>query len=130
LERDVIFMGYSPPAKCSVCGGVLNVSRLTCPTCSSEVTGSFDACKFCGLNDKLKLFLDTFLQSRGSIKEVEKSLSISYPTVKSLLDELLLTLYPDEKPRAGEAKTSAEILDMLENGEITAAKAAEMLARL
>ena len=122
-------MSYAPPSRCAVCGGELNVTRLTCPNCQSEITGNFQTCGYCALNDKLKLFLETFLKSRGNIKEVERSLSISYPTVKSLLDELLATLFPEEKPQ-GEKMTSKKILDMLENGEITAARAAELLAKI
>jgi hypothetical protein len=77
----------------------------------------------------MKLFLETFLKCRGSIKDVEKSLSVSYPTVKSLLDELLTTLFPTEAVKSGDGMTSGEILDMLEKGEITAAEAADLLKR-
>lgn len=121
-------MNYAPPSKCPVCGEELVVSRLVCPRCSAELTGSFAACRYCALNEKLKLFLETFLKSRGNIKEVERSLSISYPTVKGLLDELLAALFPEEAP-AEPALSSTEVLDRLEKGEITAAEAAELLLR-
>jgi hypothetical protein len=85
------------------------------------------------LSDKQRLFLDTFLKCRGNIKEVERTLSLSYPTVKGLLDELLYALFQTENTPVDtqdHGASAAEILDMLEKGEITAAKAAEMLNEL
>lgn len=124
-------MNYLPPSKCPVCGGDMVVSRMTCPKCSSEISGSFATCKYCSLNEKMTLFLETFLKCRGSIKDVEKSLSISYPTVKSLLEELIVTLFPSEKAQqASETMSATEILDLLEKGEISTAEAAQLLAKL
>lgn len=123
-------MQYAPPSKCPVCGSGLRITAMTCEKCTSQISGNFVPCKFCTLNEKHKLFLETFLKCRGNIKEVERSLSISYPTVKGLLDDLLFVLF-DTKKEEAEAKTgAAEILDMLEKKEITAAKAAEMLTAL
>ena len=118
-------MNYKPPSRCSVCGEKLNITRLSCPKCSSEITGTFTSCRYCALDERLGLFLETFLKCRGNIKEVEKSLSISYPTVKNMQDELLTALFPGENTKEG--PTAAEILDRLESGEITAAQAAEMI---
>jgi Uncharacterized protein conserved in bacteria len=118
-------MNYKPPARCAVCGEELNVTRLACPKCGSEISGSFSACRYCALDDRLGLFLETFLKCRGNIKEIEKRLSVSYPTVKNMQDELLKTLFPGETEKDG--PTASEILDRLETGEITAAEAAELL---
>jgi len=126
----IIIMSYSPPSKCAVCGSELNITRLSCPNCQSELSGNFTPCKYCTLSEKHKLFLDTFLQSRGNIKEVERSLSISYPTVKGLLDDLLLTLFPSQDTNEKPNLSSAEILDMLERREINADEAARLLAEL
>lgn len=123
-------MDFAPPSKCSICGGELRVTRLQCPTCSSELSGSFVPCRYCALSQRHKLFMETFLKCRGNIRDVEKALSISYPTVKGLLDELLNTLFPEEKNEDTNDMTAARILDRLENGEITAAEAAQLLKRL
>lgn len=121
-------MSFSPPSKCAVCGSELNITRLSCPNCKSELSGAFAPCKYCSLSDKQKLFLDTFLQCRGNIKEVERSLSISYPTVKGLLDELLTTLFPTEAAIRPPTLSTSEILDMLERKEIDAVEAAKLIA--
>lgn len=119
-------MNYTTPASCPVCSEKLEITRLTCPACSTEVSGKFQPCRYCGLGDKMKVFLETFLKSRGNIKEVEKRLSLSYPTVKGLLDELLRKLYPEEADR--EDRSAGEILDMLEEGQISAEEAAALLS--
>ena len=121
-------MTFSPPSKCAVCGSDLNITRLSCPSCKSELSGTFSPCKYCMLSEKQKSFLDVFLRCRGNIKEVERSLSISYPTVKGLLDELLTTLFPDEETKSGPAMSTAEVLDLLEKKEITAEEAARLLS--
>lgn len=124
-------MNYSPPSKCAVCGTQMNITRLTCETCKAELTGTFTPCKYCSLSDKHKLFLDTFLKCRGNIKEVERSLFISYPTVKGLLDELLGTLFPSQElEERGPSLTVTEILDMLEKGEMNASEAARLIKEL
>ena len=121
-------MLYYPPSKCAVCGSELNITRLSCPSCKSELSGIFSPCKYCMLSEKQKSFLDVFLQCRGNIKEVERSLSISYPTVKGLLDELLTTLFPNTETNEKPSMSTAEILDMLERKEIDAEEAARLLA--
>jgi len=124
-------MNYSPPSRCAVCGSEMNITRLTCENCKTELTGTFTPCKYCSLSEKHKLFLDTFLKCRGNIKEVERSLSISYPTVKSLLDDLLTQLFPSEGTGVKEgAMTTSDILDMLEKNEISAGEAARLIKEI
>lgn len=126
-------MPYLPPSSCPVCGNNLTITIMSCDACGSQLSGSFTPCKYCTLSDKQRLFLDTFLKCRGNIKEVERTLSLSYPTVKGLLDELLYALFQTENTQEDtqdHGASAAEILDMLEKGEITASKAAEMLNEL
>jgi len=121
-------MSYQPPAKCPVCGTPLRITKMTCPSCNSELTGSFQPCRYCALEERQRMFLETFLKSRGNLKDVERALSLSYPTVKNLLEELLRTLFPEEETQR-EGPSAAAILDRLENKEITVAEAAAMLAK-
>jgi len=121
-------MGNIMPSRCPVCSQSLEITKLTCPGCNTEISGKFAPCKYCALDEKMQKFLDTFLQCRGNIKEVERALSISYPTVKGLLDELLRQLFPGNAENNGNKYNTGEILDMLENNEITADEAASLLA--
>ena len=123
-------MGYAQPNRCPVCGGRLEVTQLICPTCSTTVSGKFQPCRDCLLDEPMRHFLEVFLISRGNISVVGKKLSLSYPTVKSQLDELLATLFPEQAAEAPADGGVGDILDRLEKGELTAGEAADRLARL
>ena len=71
-------MNLKAPAVCPVCSGEYELSKLTCKSCKSELTGHFDGCDFCKLNEEDTFFILTFLKCRGNIKDVEKELGISY----------------------------------------------------
>ena len=62
----------------------------------------------------------------GNIKEVEKELGISYPTVRSKLDGVIKKLGYETGADEQAAKRE-EILKALENGEITAEQALAQL---
>jgi len=74
-------------------------------------------------------FLRVFLAARGNIKEVERQLNISYPTVKSRLEALLNRLGLGSL-QAEAQKRRLEILGRLERGEIAPREAIELLKSL
>lgn len=121
-------MDHNLPSICPVCADNLYVSKLTCTNCQTEISGKFRPCKYCALDEKMRLFLEAFLKSKGNIKEVERTLSISYPTVKGLLEELLKNLFDEEPERRGGKYSSDEIFDLLENKKITVDQAAALLS--
>jgi hypothetical protein len=105
----------------------LEVTRLRCRQCQSELTGQFAPCRFCLLEDKQRQFVETFLRCRGSIKEVEKALGISYPTVRNMLESALTALGLNDKSGTGAAAAQREekqdILERLARGELSAEEA-------
>lgn len=117
------------PGKCPVCSSDLEVVRLQCTSCGTAVEGHFELSKFNRLDPEQLAFLELFLKARGNIKEVERELGLSYPTVRARLDSLLVTLgYAVESDRRAEiGKRRREILDMLDAGQITAEDALRML---
>ncbi len=117
------------PAKCPVCSQELEAVRLQCPACGTSVEGHFELCKFCRLDPEHLAFLELFLKSRGNIKEVERELGLSYPTVRNRLDALLATLgYSVESDKAGEAtRRPREILEALDSGSIDVEQALRLL---
>lgn len=124
---------YRMPSKCPVCANQLMVKSLKCGKCATELTGEFSPCRFCTLEEKHLQFVLTFLQCRGSIKEVEKALGISYPTVKNMLEAAVGALGLDEKPELKRVRSQEErdsILTLLANGEIDAQSAIEALNQL
>jgi hypothetical protein len=103
--------------KCPVCKQNLEITKLRCNHCSTTIEGSFTLCRFCRLTAEQKQFIETFIKCRGNIKEVEKDLGISYPTVRSRLDEVIIALgYLDKSLKNDDRKR--EILDMLGRDEI------------
>jgi hypothetical protein len=124
-------MRHKAPSACPVCGGQYEITRLTCQKCQSELGGHFTGCEFCELSNDDTLFILTFLKCRGSIKDVEKELGISYPTVRGRLDAVLERLGLKSSVSQGEIKEGRrQILSRLENGEITADQAADLLKNL
>ena len=124
-------MKLTAPTTCPVCGGEYEITKLTCKKCSSELNGHFCGCDFCGLSDDDAFFVLTFLKCRGSIKDVEKELNISYPTVRGRLDTVIKRLGLKSTVSAQDIKLQRQdIIDRLGKGEITADEAAEELMNL
>ena len=117
------------PGKCPVCSADLEVVRLQCGSCGTVVEGRFDLSKFNRLDAEQLAFLELFLKARGNIKEVERELGLSHPTVRARLDALLAALgYAAEPDRTMEiSKRRREVLDLLDAGQITAEDALRML---
>ena len=124
---------FHAPAQCPVCGERMLVTKLRCSHCGTELSGEFAPCRFCRLEEKHLQFVETFLRCRGSIKEVERALGVSYHTVKNMLDAALTALGLDEKPELRalrEKEERAEILQRLSDGEIDVDTAIEALHQL
>ena len=111
--------------KCPVCGKAMDVTKLHCSSCHTTIVGRFEACRFCRLSSEQRQFIEVFLTSRGNIKEVERLLGISYPTVRSRLDNALQALgYRVEREQDLRRK---EIIEALDKGEITSLEAIKLL---
>ena len=124
---------FHAPAQCPVCGERMLVTKLRCSHCGTELSGEFAPCRFCRLEEKHLQFVETFLRCRGSIKEVERALGVSYPTVKNMLDAALTARGLDEKPELRalrDKEERPEILQRLSDGEIDVDTAIEALHQL
>jgi hypothetical protein len=117
------------PDKCPSCSGKMMVTELCCSDCKTMVRGSFDLPVFSSLSPGEEGFLRVFLAARGSIKEVERQLGISYPTVKARLEALLNKLGLGSL-QAEAKKRRLEIVGRLERGEIAAQEAVALLKSL
>jgi hypothetical protein len=116
-------------SSCPVCAGQLFVTHLRCNDCSTELSGEFLANEFARLpQDKLD-FLRTFLACRGNLKEVEAELSISYPTVRGRLDQLLTALDLEGHADPDEDDDSQDVLDALSRGELSVEEAEKRLKK-
>lgn len=122
---------------CPVCGSQLEVTEIQCPSCHTRLSGHFDLCKFCKLPPEQRSFAEIFIKNRGNIREVEKEMGISYPTVRGRLEALIRALGYAVSPEGDEGRLDAartgqrkEILDKLAKGEVSAQEAARLLKNL
>ncbi|SDX25700.1 Protein of unknown function [Paenibacillus sp. CF384] len=76
--------------------------------------------------------MEVFLKVRGNIREMEKELSISYPTVRNRLDHIVEALGyqtspATETPAATEDSQRKQILSKLDEGAITVEEALKLI---
>jgi hypothetical protein len=79
-------------ATCPVCSGELTIARLHCRSCGTALEGEFGVGRFGRLDREQMSLLESFLRSRGNLKEMERELGISYPTVRGRVDALIRSL--------------------------------------
>ncbi len=117
------------PTKCPSCDGGMVITEMACAKCKTSIKGAFELNELATLSEDNLAFLKVFIAARGSIKEVERSLGISYPTVRAKLDGLIRAMglsAAADNP----AQRKAEIIGKLERGEIDAQAALKQLKEL
>ena len=123
-------------SSCPSCDQPLQVTELSCPSCRIRLQGQFErGCKFCALDPEQGRLLDVFLSCRGVIRDMEKALGLSYPTVRNRMDALLVALgyapTPEqEETQEDRAARRREIVERLAASAITAEEAAAALREL
>ena len=85
MPHDVI-------ATCPVCAGELAVTRLRCGGCGTTIEGEFGVGRFARLTRDQTALLESFLRSRGNLRDMERELGISYPTVRARVEALVRAL--------------------------------------
>jgi len=139
MPHDVI-------STCPVCAGELAVTRLNCRSCGTSLEGEFAVGRFGRLTKEQLALLESFLRARGNLREMERELHLSYPTIRSRVEALVRSLGfgpradaddadaadaadAAEGPRDGAAERHA-ILQRLSRREITADVAAAAIRAL
>ena len=135
MQREVI-------SNCPVCDSQLTVTRLHCNTCGTTIEGEFSVGRFSRLNRDQYALLESFLRSRGNLRELERELGVSYPTVRNRVEALLRALdladgapIPVEPARGADTaptlsvdpETRRQILERLARHELNAEQAAAAL---
>ena len=134
MPHDVI-------ATCPVCSQELAVTRLHCRSCGTTLEGDFSVGRFGRLSREQLALLESFLRSRGNLREMERELGISYPTVRGRVEALVRSLGFGPRADAGadedDAPTEAvviptrdSILERLARHEISAEEAATAIRAL
>ena len=113
---------------CPICGQKMVVSQLSCKRRDTSISGSFSLSKFDYLSQQEQEFALTFIKNAGNIKQIEKEMNISYPTVKKMLDSVIKNLGFENKNNNQLNKEA--VLDMLRKNEITFKEADELLKQI
>jgi len=116
--------------KCPICAAQLHVSRLECGSCGTRIEGSFSLGRFHSLASEQLEFVEAFIRARGNLRDLERELGVSYPTVRSRLDAVIRALgfqTEVEPDREAEAEKRKEILRELAEGRIGPDDAASLL---
>jgi len=114
-------------AECPNCGGKLELERLSCPECHLKLEGAVELPRLARLSAEERAFVELFVLSAGSLKEVGRVLHLSYPTVRNRLDQVIASLRELDRTRHDRR---LEIIRQLERREISVENAAELLAAL
>lgn len=118
------------PSICPICQSELEVARLHCGSCDTSIEGHFALGQFSNLSPEQIQFIFTFVRCEGKINRMEQELSLSYPTIRNRLHEVIRALgYEpgrDEAPEPDADLRSSTIAD-LEAGKITADQAMRIL---
>jgi len=108
-------------------GSPLLIERVSIPEKGIAVEGQFALPELARLSLEDQVFVVAFLRSHGSIKEMEQTFGVSYPTIKSRLNRISGQLqFIETNP----SPSRAEVLERLKAGEINADEAIRALEAL
>jgi hypothetical protein len=114
---------------CPVCSNELAVTRLHCSSCGTTLEGDFSVGRFGRLSRDQMTLLESFLRSRGNLRDMERELGISYPTVRSRVEQLVRSL--GFGPRGDDDATDETTANIAQEGTATAASSRQdILERL
>jgi len=108
-------------------GQPMVIERVRIPEKDLAIEGRFELPQLARLNMEDQVFIIVFVRCHGSIKEMEQTFGVSYPTIKSRLNRIANSL---EFIETNPAPSRAEILDRLQRREISAQDAIQQLEAL
>ncbi len=110
---------------CPTCSGSLTITEVSCDTCGTQVRSRYQPGPFSALDEEQQTFLLLFVRSRGNLKELEKTLGVSYPTVRAKLDEVIDRLEAPAAPQPADDRKA--VLAMVQSGQLAVGDALALL---
>ncbi len=110
---------YISPSTCPTCGHQLDVRELHCSQCDTTVRGRWESNVFGRLTEDQQTFLRIFVRSRGNLSEVERTLGVSYPTVRAKLEEVIALLEEAPGEVAPAPASRDEVLRQIASGRLS-----------
>jgi len=117
--------------RCPVCAGELTITRLRCENCDTTIEGRFRSDNpFAHLSAEQRSLLLSFIRNDGKINRMEGELKLSYPTIRSRLNEVIRALgYEPNKEESVDVSEEhrRQVLEDLDSGKINAEDAMRLL---
>jgi hypothetical protein len=107
-------------------GAPIAVEKVRIVDSGIKIEGDFELPPLARLSAEDQVFIMAFLRCDGSIKEMEKTFGISYPTVKSRLNRIAVQF---EFVKNMPVPPREDVLDKLARGEINVNEAIERLQK-
>ena len=117
------------PSICPVCDERLYVTRLHCRNCDTALEGYFETGRMGRLSPQQLDFVETFVRCEGKLIRMERELGLSYPTLRSRLNEVIQQMgFEVGAPEpAVDEEERHRILDELASGTISSDQAMSLL---
>jgi len=120
---------YPMPGKCPVCSGELYVEKLVCGQCGTSIQGMFLPQRLSQLTREQWDFVELFVRSEGKLNRIQEELSLSYPTVRNRLHEVIRAMGYEVGERDAQEIQTQSILDGLAEGDLSVEEALRRLSR-
>jgi hypothetical protein len=116
-------------------GSPILVERVRLPEKQIAVEGAFTLPELARLTLEDQVFVTAFIRSHGSIKEMEQTFGVSYPTIKARLNRIagqleFIETNPAPDPTEIRSELRTDVLARLNSGDISAAEAIQALEAL
>jgi hypothetical protein len=112
-------------------GSPLVIERVRIPEKQIAVEGQFTLPELARLSLEDQVFVIAFLRCHGTIKDMEQTFGVSYPTIKARLNRISSQLeFVETSPSPTRSEKRTDILARLQNGEIAPAEAIHALEAL
>lgn len=127
-------------SNCPNCQRALSPRVMACHSCELEIKGAFELNEFALLDADSLHFLRVFVHCEGHIREMERALGISYPTIKAKVASLKKRLGMGETavpviqetksdPEAAVGYSVEELLGQVEDGKLSVEDALRQIRR-
>jgi hypothetical protein len=108
-------------------GSPIVIERVRIPEKQIAIEGQFSLPELARLSLEDQVFVVAFIRSHGTIKEMEQTFGVSYPTIKARLNRISSQL---EFVEINPSSSRTDVLQQLNSGEISAADAIRALEAL
>ena len=119
------------PSRCPITGGPLVVTQVYSPEGDFTIEGRFQVeSPFLELTPNQIRFVLTLIQCEGKFNRMQEELNLSYPTLRTRLQEVIQTLglkVSDEPSSRPGQKERLRILSQVEDGSLEVTAALESL---